>query len=91
MKLLDGFSIGYYDVRAERADPNTLILSNLTIERNDTLIHADEAEIIVDPKSKSISLRLQGVVGASAESGGVISLDELKSGSFRIAGALKPE
>lgn len=89
LKLLEGFSIGYYDIRASRADPNTDTLYDLTLQDGDTLIHADEARIVVDAKTRSVSLELKGVVGADAKTGRVMKLDDLNSGAVKLAGPIK--
>ena len=90
LKILEGFSVGFYDISAERADPDTYTLYNLTFKSGDTLIHADQADILVNPKNNTISLSLKGVVGADTEIGALISLDDLDSGAIRVTDAIKP-
>lgn len=90
LKILEGFSVGYYDISAERADPETYTLYNVTFKSGDTLIHADQAEILVNPKNNTISLSLTGVVGADAETGVMLSMDDLQSDPIRTTFAIKP-
>lgn len=89
LKILGGFSVGYSDVRAERADPATNILYNLTLQTGDTLIHADSAEILVDASHDSISLQLRGVVGADAKTGLVTPMEDLRTKPFKLAGSVR--
>ncbi|RMH23679.1 MAG: hypothetical protein D6693_11030 [Planctomycetota bacterium] len=88
-KILEGFSVGYSDITAERVDPRTHTLYNLTVQSGDTLIHADSAVLVVDPAKGTIALRLRGVVGADAQTGVVMTLDDLSTKGFKIAGPVR--
>lgn len=89
LKLLEGFSVGFFDIQAERADPSTYTLYNLTIASGDSIIHAERANIIVDAGESSVALELHDVVGADAETGLVMSLNDMKSGAIKLPGAVK--
>lgn len=89
LKILDGFSVKYFDIRAARADPDTYTLYDLTLKDGNSMFHADEALILVDETTKTVSLQLKGVVGADALTGRIMTLDDLNSGQIKLAGALK--
>ncbi len=89
MRILDGFSIKYFDISAARADPSTFTLYDLTLQDGNSIFHADEAWILVDEKTRTVSLQLKGVVGADAVTGQLVSMDDLNSGPIKLAGALK--
>lgn len=71
---------------ARAVDPDTLDLIDLHIDEGmDRLIHADRAEILVDPASNTMRLRLHGVTNADVSVGlivdeGVITTDAVKLG-----------
>ena len=85
LKILEGFSVGFSDVRAERADPTTYRLYDLTVRSGDQLIHAESADILVNVKSGSVALSLKGVTGADAEAGNIFTLGDVRTDAFRIA------
>lgn len=89
LKILEGFSVGYYDIRAERADPNTYVLYDLSLQSGEAIVHADSAHIIVDAKNNTIALKLIGVTGADARSGALIEMDDLRTGAVKLAGAVR--
>lgn len=89
LKILEGFSVGFSDIHALRADSATHTLFDLTIKSGDTLIKAEQAEIIVDAKRDTISLQLRGVVGADAESGVMTKLDDMRTDPIRLAGSVR--
>ncbi len=89
LKILEGFSVGYYDIRAERADPNSYVLYDLSLQSGEALIHADSAHIIVDARDNTIALKLIGVTGADAKSGALIELHDLRTDGVKIAGGVR--
>lgn len=89
LMILDGFSVKYFDIRASRADPATYTLYDLTLKDGDTMFHADEAWILVDEETKTVSLQLKGVVGADALTGQLMTLDDFNSGPIKLGGSLK--
>ena len=89
LKMLEGFSVGYYDIRAERADPTTYTLYNLTIDSGDAMITAEEAKIIVNAEDATVSMQLFGVIGADAKSGMLMSIEDMQSGAMKLSGSVK--
>lgn len=89
LKILEGFSVGFSDISALRADPATHTLYELTIRSGDTMIKAERAEIIVDSRRDTISLQLRGVVGADAETGVLTRLDDMRTDPIRLAGKVR--
>ena len=77
MAMLDGFSVSYWTVKAERVDPKTLDLLDITLEDGQRILHADRAEILINEANGTAALRLHGLVGADPETGSLISLDVL--------------
>jgi hypothetical protein len=77
LAMLDGFSVGYWTVKADSVDPKTLDLLNLTLEDGQRILHADRAEILINEANGTAALRLIGLVGADPETGSLIALDEL--------------
>jgi hypothetical protein len=75
LAMLDGFSVKYWTVKADRVDPETLDLLDITLEDGQRIIHADRAEVLINEINGTAALRLHGVVGADPETGTLFSLD----------------
>lgn len=83
-KLLQGHTVGYAEIRADRADPQTYELFDIRIEDGERIIHADRGRVVVNAETGEISLRLSGVVGADSESGALVSFDDLRTGGAKL-------
>lgn len=84
LAMLDGFSVGYWTVKADSVDPKTLDLIDLTLEDGQRILHADRAEILINEANGTAALRLIGLVGADPETGSLIALDELTTDSTPV-------
>jgi len=62
LAMIDGFSVGYWTVKAASVDPKTLDLIDLTLEDGQRILHADRAEILINESSGTAALRLIGLV-----------------------------
>lgn len=72
-------------VRAKAYDELTFRLMDVSIDAGDAgLIHADYADILVDVDANTISLRLEGVLTASAAGGGMTETDSLTTEPVRL-------
>lgn len=89
LKILEGFSVGYYDVRADRADPGTYTLYDLSLVSGEAIIHADKAHIIINASNDTMMLKLIGVTGADAASGALIEMDDFSTDAVKLAHAVK--
>jgi len=86
-RFVEGIEFGTAGyVSAGSYDRATFRLADVRIDAGrDALMHADYAEILVDPARDTIQLRLEGVVGADAATGvlterGLIITDPIKVG-----------
>jgi hypothetical protein len=84
MAFLDGFWVGYKFIRANDFDPVTMELIDVRIEDGSSIIHADRAEILIDTESKTVSLRLYGIVGADPKTGSLIEIPEFTTEPKKI-------
>ena len=73
-RLVEGMAFGLEgDVKAAGFDPVTYRLAEVRIDNGpDRIYHAEYAEIVVDPITDTVALRLRAVVGADAENGGLV-------------------
>jgi len=82
--ILKGASQGFTVIKAGSYDPETLDLLDVRIEDGTRIVHAKRAEILVDPESESISLRLIDIVGTHTKDGELISLPGLTTERIRL-------
>lgn len=90
LMLRDGASAGMMVIKAERVDPDTLDLINIRIEDGSRILHAERAELLVDPGDRSIALRLSDVVATATDGGSLRRFPEMTTRAFplpyRVAG-----
>lgn len=86
-RISEGMEFGLSGtIRAGRVDPATYELFDVRLEDADRrILHADRAEVIVNPNANTVMLRLFGVVSADSETGQLteiagLSTDEVKLG-----------
>jgi len=82
--LRDGAASGMTVIDAREIDPETLELIDVRIEDGQRILAADRAEILVDPVENTVSLRLEGVVGADTEGGVLRPLPSMTTRAFRL-------
>lgn len=84
LRLLEGASVGFADVKAGRCDPDTLELFDVQLDDGKSLVHAERAEILISTERQTVSLRLHGVTGAGADVGRIVTLDGLTTEPARL-------
>jgi hypothetical protein len=84
LRLLEGFTVGYMVIKAERVDPQTKDVYGLRIEDGQRILHAERAEILVSTEMGTVSLRLHGLVGADPETGSMIYLERVTTAPSKV-------
>ena len=84
LRLLEGFTVGYMVIKAERVDPKTKDVYGLRIEDGQRILHAERAEILVSTEMGTVSLRLHGLVGADPETGSMIYLERVTTAPSKV-------
>lgn len=82
--MLDGFSEGFLDIKAQSYDKETLELIDVSLYDGQRMMHADRAEIVVDPDTNTAMIRLIGVVGVNTEGGTLIEMPGFVTDKIRL-------
>lgn len=84
-KLVGGMEFGESGrIKAASFDDRTLILQTVTIDSDEQVMTARSAEIIVDPSTDTLRLRLHDVTGASTEGEGIAEMKELTTSPIKL-------
>lgn len=84
-RLVEGMDFGDSGrIKAKSFDDRTLTLHSLTIDTDTQLLTAQRAEILVDPSTDTLRLRLHDVAGASTEAAGVSEMSEMTTSPITL-------
>ena len=84
-KLVDGMEFGESGrIKAASFDERTFILQTVTIDSDEQVMTAKSAEMIVDPATDTLRLRLHDVAGASTEGEGIAELKEMTTSAIKL-------
>lgn len=71
-------------IKAASFDDRTFTLRTLTIDTDTQVMTAKSAEIIVDPSTDTLRLRLHDVTGASTETPGIAESGEMTTSEIKL-------
>ncbi len=82
--MLEGFSEGFLDIKAQSYDKETLELIDVSLYDGQRMMHADRAEIVVDPETNTAMIRMIGVVGVNTEGGTLTEMPGFITDKIRL-------